>query len=101
MTDVPTLVRSACARVATRARYVTIELDAIPAYAASLSLSVPALLAGPAPNPEGHVLGGSADQRAAFWLTLDAINFGSGWFPTLRKREGRSGYSTVAAGVRE
>jgi hypothetical protein len=29
-------------------------------------------------------------------LTLDAINFGSGWFPTLRKRPGCSGYFTVA-----
>jgi len=25
-------------------------------------------------------------------VTVDAINFGSGWFPTLRKRDGRSGY---------
>ena len=29
-------------------------------------------------------------------LTLDSINFGSGWFPTLRKRPGSSGYYTVA-----
>jgi hypothetical protein len=29
-------------------------------------------------------------------LTLDAINFGSGWFPTLHKRPGCSGYYTVA-----
>jgi hypothetical protein len=97
MTDIPDRVRSACARVAARARYVTIELETIPVYAASLPLAGPA----PAPDPEDHALGGSAAQRAAFWLTLDAINFGSGWFPTLRKREGRSGYSTVAAGVRE
>ena len=33
---------------------------------------------------------------AAYLLTLDAINFGSGWFPTLRKRPGCSGYFTVA-----
>ena len=26
--------------------------------------------------------------------TAEAINFGSGWFPTLRKRPGRSGYAT-------
>jgi hypothetical protein len=43
----------------------------------------------------------SVAQRAAFWLTLDAINFGSGWFPTMRKRPGRSGYFTVASGIRE
>jgi hypothetical protein len=33
---------------------------------------------------------------ARYLLTLDAINFGSGWFPTLRKRPGSSGYYTVA-----
>jgi len=33
---------------------------------------------------------------AAYFFTLDAINFGSGWFPTLRKRPGSSGYFTVA-----
>ena len=33
---------------------------------------------------------------ALFTLTLDAINFGSGWFPTLRKRPGCSGYNTIA-----
>ena len=38
---------------------------------------------------------------AAFWLILDAINFGSGWFPTLRKPGGRSGYFTVATALKE
>ncbi|MGA9857591.1 MAG: queuosine salvage family protein, partial [Solirubrobacteraceae bacterium] len=37
----------------------------------------------------------------AFWLALDAINFGSGWFPTLRKRGDLSGYNTIAAGLRD
>jgi Potential Queuosine, Q, salvage protein family len=40
------------------------------------------------------------EATAAFWLTLDAINFGSGWFPTLRKRAQPTGYRTIAAGVR-
>ena len=30
---------------------------------------------------------------------MNAINFGSGWWPTVRKRPGMSGYSTMAAGV--
>ena len=52
----------------------------------------------PAPqlDPERHYLEGSAGDVAAYMLTLDAINFGSGWFPTLRKRPGCSGYFTVA-----
>jgi hypothetical protein len=94
------MVRSACARVAAQARQVAIEHAAIPAYAAGLPLTpVPTPTETETePEPERQA---SAEHLAAFWLTLDAINFGSGWFPTLRKREGRSGYQTVAAGVRE
>jgi len=95
--DVTTQVRSACERVADRARYVSIERDAIPAYAAGLPLAD----ADAEPDPEPHFLDGGKEELAAFWLTLDAINFGSGWFPTLRKPPGRSGYHTIAAGVRE
>ena len=53
---------------------------------------------GPVPvlDPERHFLDGSRGDVAAYLLALDAINFGSGWFPTLRKREGCSGYFTVA-----
>ena len=53
---------------------------------------------GPEPvlDPERHYLEGSREDVAAYILTLDAINFGSGWFPTLRKRPGSSGYYTVA-----
>ncbi|HEY7598659.1 MAG TPA: queuosine salvage family protein, partial [Candidatus Limnocylindrales bacterium] len=45
--------------------------------------------------------GGTLEERAAFVLTLNAINFGSGWFPTLRKRPGLSGYRTLAAAFAE
>lgn len=80
-------VRESCAAVAARAREVTIDLD-----------RVGAIEAGPEPelDPERHYLEGSAEDVAMFTLTLDAINFGSGWFPTLRKRPGCSGYNTVA-----
>ena len=50
----------------------------------------------PALDPERHYLEGSPEDVAAYLLTLDSINFGSGWFPTLRKRPGCSGYYTVA-----
>src|SRR5438046_804888 len=50
----------------------------------------------PALDPERHYLEGSREDVAAYLLTLDAINFGSGWFPTLRKRPGCSGYYTIA-----
>jgi hypothetical protein len=87
-------IREGCAWVAERAAHVAIERDAIPAYAAALP-------GPPEPDPEDDLVGGPDELRAAFQLTLDAINFGSGWFPTLRKREGRSGYWTVALGLRD
>ena len=41
------------------------------------------------------------EATAAFAICMNAINFGSGWWPTIRKRPGHSGYATMAAGVRE
>ncbi len=90
-------IRDGCAWVAERATHVTVDEAAIPAYAAAL----PAAEELPGLDPAVHVVDGPAELRAAFFLTLDAINFGSGWFPTLRKREGRSGYFTIALGLRE
>ena len=56
------------------------------------------LEAAPAPtlDPALHFVDGEAEEVARYFLVLDAINFGSGWFPTLRKRAGRSGYATIA-----
>jgi hypothetical protein len=87
--DLVTEIRSACARVAEHAQHVSIDIGAIGEYAASLRLGEPAA----DPDPE-------LPSPAAFWLTLNAINFGSGWFPTLRKRAGMSGYRTIEAGIR-
>jgi hypothetical protein len=87
-------IREGCAWVAERATHVRIEADAIPAYAAGLPA---ADLAGSG----DRLLDRPPELLAAFHLTLDAINFGSGWFPTLRKRDGRSGYWTVALGLRD
>jgi hypothetical protein len=88
-------LRQAAAEVARRARHVRIVEDAVESYAVSLPLT-----GGGAPAGEGDPgPGSSRADRAAYWLGLDAINFGSGWFPTLRKPEG-SGYATIAAAWR-
>ena len=87
----PDAIRAAAASVAARARHVRIAEDAIEPYAAALPAESP-----PAPDLEGA----SLEDRAAFSLTLNAINFGSGWFPTLRKAPGMSGFRTVEAGLR-
>jgi len=90
-------IREACAWVAARATRVTIDPASIAPYAAAL----PPASEAPGLDPAVHVVEGPQELRAAFGLTLDAVNFGSGWFPTLRKRDGRSGYWTVALGLRE
>jgi hypothetical protein len=84
-------IRAACARVAAGARHVRVIEGAIEAYARTLPAESP-----PAPDLEGADLEG----RAAFSLTLNAVNFGSGWFPTLRKPPGLSGFRTVEAALR-
>jgi hypothetical protein len=88
----PDDIRAACARVAGRARQVRIVEAAIEPYARTLPAISP-----PAPDLEP---GAAPEARAAFGLQLNAINFGSGWFPTLRKPPGLSGFRTVEAGLR-
>ena len=90
-------VRSACAWVAGQARFVQIDDEAVPAYAAALPRAVEAS----PPDPATDLVEADGEARAAFVLCLDAINFGSGWWPTIRKRPGHSGYFTIAAGVTE
>jgi len=85
-------IRAACARVAERARQVRIVESAIEPYARSLSPWSP-----PAPDLKP---GAPDEARAAYSLQLNTINFGSGWFPTLRKPPGLSGFRTVEAALR-
>jgi hypothetical protein len=99
--DLLTQLRHAAASVAANAHHVSIDHAAIPAYAASLPLDAPLPPPAPEADAEAHLQEGDREELAAFWLTLDAINFGSGWFPTLRKRPGRSGYYTIAGGIRD
>lgn len=91
----PDELREACAWVATQARHVEINRDAIAAYAAALPPG-----GGVPPVATQQLSARQRTERAAFWLTLDAINFGSGWFPTIRKPAGRSGYHTIAQALR-
>jgi hypothetical protein len=83
-------VRETCRSIAESARFVSIDLDRLGELAP-----------GPAPalDPERHYLEGAPEDVADYMLVLDTINFGSGWFPTLRKRAGMSGYFTVASSL--
>jgi hypothetical protein len=83
-------IRAGAARVAAQAQFVRVREDAIGDYARTLPGASP-----PAPDIEGD-----DEARAAFSLQLNAINFGSGWFPTLNKPDGLSGFRTIEAGLK-
>lgn len=87
-------IRSSCAAVAASSTHVDIVEDRIAAFAAGLDLDARR-------SDPGQRRIGSDENATAFILALDAINFGSGWFPHLRKRPSLSGYGTVAACLRD
>jgi hypothetical protein len=75
-----------------RSRSARVDEAALADYAAGL----------PAPgNDEPAPFVAEPETAAAFAICMNAINFGSGWWPTIRKRPGHSGYATIAAGLRE
>lgn len=82
-------IRTRCAAVAERAVHVDIDLGALHRLAASLAPEEPPLL--PEERPTGD-----ADAMAAEVVVWNAVNFGSGWFPELRKRDGLSGARSLA-----
>jgi Queuosine salvage protein len=90
-------VRAHAARLAAAAQFVRIQDGRIPAYAATLPLEK---TRAPELDPLTHYLG-EPDATLAYLVTLDAINFGSGYFPHLEKRPGQSGYFTVAASLKD
>ena len=85
-------VRAHCAALAASARSVAIDAAALAAYDAAPQASL---------DPAIHLLEGAPEDVARALLTIDTVNFGSGWFPTLRKDPGRSGYATIAGGLTE
>jgi hypothetical protein len=90
-------IRETTAEVTARARYVRIVPEQLEAL-------VPRLLqwdaSASAVDPAQHEQG-SESQTLAYVVTLDAVNFGSGWFPHLKKRPGCSGYFTVAGAMKD
>lgn len=90
-------IRAAATEVARRARFVRIDEGGLDALAG-------ALVAEGAPPPSrdpAHHPFEDAATTLAFVVTLDAVNFGSGWFPHLVKREGSSGYFTIAGALED
>lgn len=93
----PDRVRRTCAAVADRATAVTIDPDRLDAYVATIP-------PGPASRPTsepGELPAVDDDGLVAWVLTVNAVNFGSGFFPVLAKRPGLSGSRTVFAALRD
>jgi hypothetical protein len=89
-------VREACARVAAVAEHVRLAGD-ITVYADHVD---PHRVGVPSYDDKHHFRGG-AEAMVAYLLILNAINFGSGYFPSLIKRPGMSGYFTVASRLKD
>jgi hypothetical protein len=72
----PECVRRAAAEIAAGARHVRVVDDVDSAVDGVVGF-----------DPERHALEGPREQVARYVLVIDTINFGSGWFPTLRHGE--------------
>lgn len=72
-TTIPQEVRRHCADLARAARWVRIDPEVSTAAGGVAGL-----------DPQHHFLEGDAEEVARYVLVMNAVNFGSGWFPTLR-----------------
>jgi hypothetical protein len=90
-------IRDASRAVAERADFVRVDHAVLKKYALALPDSE---MAASTLDPSRHFLDRGA-ETAAFIVTLDTINFGSGRFPHLKKRPGLSGYFTVASALND
>jgi len=90
-------IREGCSQVAHHAQHVHIATERISDYIAPLLAKV---LAVPTLDTTSHFVG-EVEDTIAFFTTLAAVNFGSGYFPHLRKRTGLSGYYTIATALTE
>lgn len=97
MADVFDNIRAACALVADQANWVHIDHERLASYADEIATDV---LCVDESDP-GRERFDDLETTVSFVVSLDAVNFGSGYFPYLRKRPGMSGYHTIAMSLRE
>jgi len=91
--DVFDRIRAICRSVAEQADHVRLRVDRIEALAAALSTES---TDAPPLDTVRHVVS-DEPETVAYFMTLAAVNFGSGFFPYLAKRPGMSGYFTIAS----
>ena len=92
MTTIFERVRQSTRHVADEAQDVHIDDERIETYADELAK---ATIDPPSRDPDLHYLGHGA-ETLAYTLILDAINFGSGYFPKTQPVDGRTGYHATA-----
>ncbi|MBL4795956.1 MAG: hypothetical protein JKY50_00930 [Oleispira sp.] len=85
-------IRSSSRYIAENARWIQVDEFAINSYPERLMLNEEINLDH---TPEHHLLD-QGEDTIKFFVILDTINFGSGYFPFLNKDKGVSGYFTVA-----
>jgi hypothetical protein len=90
-------IRDGCRYVAEHAARVRVDEARLAGYARDFPVGE---IGAATLDPATHHLGHGRDTLA-FVLMLDTINFGSGYFPHVRKRPNHSGYFTMAAGLND
>jgi len=84
-------IRLQCEAVAPSSTWVKVDEYRLMQYASTLDLGELRMTH----SPDHHLLG-RGDETLIYFLILDSLNFGSGYFPFLEKSSGFSGYFTVA-----
>ena len=88
-------IRNSCKETSEHSKHVKINYGKIREYALSLPI---AQAISPVLDSNTHFIGNEEDT-AAYFLILDSMNFGSGYFPKMKKRPAMSGYFTVASSL--
>lgn len=86
-------IRQSCAYVASNARHVKLNYHSVISYSQSLPIDI---ALQPSMDSENHLCG-DPDLTLAYFITLDCINFGSGYFSQLKTDPDKNGYFTIAS----
>lgn len=89
-------VLPSCFRAAEASRLVRIDTSRLSNFADSLVNALPATMR----HTPHHLLGGP-EETVAYFLLLDTLNFGSGFFEHLAPYRGEQGYYAVATALRD
>lgn len=92
MTNIFDEIRAKTQIVAESATFVKIQIEQLDTYVDILPIKD---IKNPPLDADCHLLGQGYDTLLYF-LTLESINFGSGYFPHLENRDASSGYFTIA-----